>query len=186
MRILLPLLVIFAASDVFADEDLRDKVRGEEQNVSNTIEPGKHIFGHAFGTTEDEFIKAEGKPDGYLKLSGHRTVMVYGRSHGYLFTDNKLTGVRITRHLLDWRLSNQMPYQQHRSEDDWIISNGVRAKMSKAELIKLLGDKLKTKGYPLAFEIDDCVIEVDTVRYSPEEREGREEIAGIYVQKKEG
>ena len=68
MKQLILLTLTLAMSPLFADEDIRSKVEGETKDLSSTIDPGKHIYGHAFGISEDDFISAEGKPSGYRQM----------------------------------------------------------------------------------------------------------------------
>ncbi len=183
MKQLILLTLTLAMSPLFADEDIRSKVEGETKDLSSTIDPGKHIYGHAFGISEDDFISAEGKPSGYIRLTALKTVLVYGRSHGFVFTDGKLSGLRISSSVVDWKLANQMAYQQKRNDRDWKLSNGIIAEMTDKKVADILGDKLKTENHTTSFVHNGCRVELSFATYSSGEEKGVKKVCGLYLQK---
>ena len=183
MKSLILLTLTLAMSPLFADEDIRSKVKNGTHNISSTIDPGKHIYGHAFGSSEDDFIKAEGKPSGYIRLTALKTVLVYGESHGYIFTDGKLSGLRISSSIIDWKLANQMPYQQKHNDQDWKLSNGIMTEMTDKAVADIVGDKLKTENHNTFFMQGGCRVELSFATYSSGEEKGVKKICGIYIQK---
>ena len=98
MKTLLYLMLLIPIT-IHAEEDMCSKVAQTEKTKITTseIDIGKHIFGHKYGTTEDGFIELEGKPDGYISLSGGKTVMIYGSDVGFIFRNKLLIGVRISK-----------------------------------------------------------------------------------------
>ena len=176
-------MVALMISPLFAAEDIRSKVKGEAKDVSSIIDPGKHIYGNAFGVSEDDFISAEGKPSGYIRLSGLKTVLIYGKNHGYIFTDGKLSGLRISSSVIDWKLANQMPYQQKHSDNDWKLSNGIIADMTDTKVKEILGAKLQTEHHTTSFVLGGCKVELNYATYSSGEHKGLKRICGLYLQK---
>src|SRR5262245_21848168 len=63
------LLMLCTSAWSHAADDIRSKVfdaARAARESSRTIHPDKAIYGIAFGTSEDEFIQAHGKPTGYV------------------------------------------------------------------------------------------------------------------------
>ena len=95
---------------VTSAQDVRDKVvpAATEARVPTLIDPDVSIYGARYGITEDEFISRFGKATGYVRITPHESGMIYGRGHCFFFTDGKLSGVRITSAILDWRVNNRI------------------------------------------------------------------------------
>lgn len=148
MRSMKPLtlpLVLALATTSFAEDDIRRKVAdGNDENVFNSvIDLDKSIFGMPLGTTEDEFVERNGKPIGYLRLKRDETVMIYGKSNGFLFSGGKLAGVFVTHHIIDYELADSMEKSKiFPNEDQWKLSNGLKPDMTLASVRDIVGDKL--------------------------------------------
>ena len=182
MKPLFLLIYISFTSLSFAQEDVRNKVDQNKKVTPTTtqIDIGKHIFGHEYGVTEDQFIKKEGNPDGYLTLSAGRTVLIYGSEVGFIFKKKKLIGVRISNSIVDWELAKEIKSKSRFDGINWRIKQGVFSNMTKAELVKKFGDKLRGRDYEqfLMFGDDRLVI-----RYSSSQSNGKKifTVHGVYL-----
>ena len=88
-------LVVSVSLDVEA-QDIRSKVAPPSRtSFTNIIDPDKSVYGVQWGSSEDEFISKFGHPNGYIRLNGTETAMLYGKYHAFIFTASKLSGVRI-------------------------------------------------------------------------------------------
>ena len=110
------------------------------------IDPDKSIFGIPLGTTEDEFIRKNGKPTGYLNLEDGETALLYGNCHAFFFKRGKLVGVLLTHATVDRQLFERMAMEtDFPSLRGWKISNGVKAEMTLPEVRSILGDRLTAR-----------------------------------------
>jgi ABC-type phosphate transport system auxiliary subunit len=138
-------------------ESLTSKVK------SNTIIPDKNIYGDPYGLHEDEFIKKHGKPTGYIQLSTTESGMLYGKSHMFFFTNRKLSGVRISHNILDWRISQQITAVTEFDNYRWKLDNGIRNQTSLADVKKILGSNIQDEedNYKRVYEAGDSVVTLD-------------------------
>ncbi|HKO87550.1 MAG TPA: hypothetical protein VJU83_03425, partial [Burkholderiales bacterium] len=144
--------------------DIRDKVRVETRSeIVKLIDPDKAIFGIPFGTTEDDFIKAYGKPNGYIQLSATDSGMLYGSGYFFFFENKKLSGVRVTHSVLDWKISNEIKMRSPFDNLKWKLDNGIQRDMNRAEIKRILGDRLKTErgGYQHYYETQKSRVDLD-------------------------
>lgn len=175
-------LTVAASLDVGA-QDVRSKVGPTSgTSLSNIIDPDKSIYGAQWGSSEDEFISRFGNPTGYIRLNGAETAMLYGKSHAFIFTASKLSGVRINMTVLDWKLSQAIltltPFDGIR----WQLSNGIRREMNLADAKKILGESLKTDRYQRFFNSDKARVEIDFSHYTNEgEKDEAYKVSGIYI-----
>jgi TonB family protein len=164
-------------------QDVRSKVAppSEKTALTNIIDPDKSVFGAPWETNEDEFISRFGSPTGYLRLSGAETVMLYGRSHAFIFTGSKLSGVRITGFVVDWRLAHVLMTRTPFDDILWRLSNGIGQGTNRADVKKILGESLKSGPYPY-FNGDQSHVELDFAHYT-RDGEGEEayKLSGIYI-----
>jgi TonB family protein len=165
-------------------QDIRSKV-GPPAGISSPdlIDPDRRVYGMEWGSSEDEFIKKFGYPTGYIRLNSSDTVMLYGKEHAFIFTDAKLSGVRITKTVLDWKLSRDQLTQPPFDDIRWQLSNGIRQEMNLAEVKKILGERLVTDRFQLRyFSTDKARIELDFAHY-PRDGENDESyrIHGLYI-----
>lgn len=184
MKTILSLIAILAISTASGEEDVRAKVHLKDHNVKTLIDPDNHIYGHPLGISEDDFIKSEGSPLGYLKISPKSTVMIYGKSHAFIFTEGKLSGLRISSQVFDWRIANRLPNDAAHTAENWKLSNGLYPDMPLAEVKKLLGEKLIEKDYKTYFDVGSSRVEIDFVTYTSGDNAGEKRIGGIYIAKK--
>lgn len=178
------LLIVLAPAWARAGDDVRSKVAGagKASALSRQIDPDKDIYGIPFGTSEEEFIKAYGKPTGYVRLGDQETAMLYGNSHAFLFEDEKLVGVRITHNVLDWKLS-QRGGLSFRSEQPWRLNNGIRQEMNRREVKSILGEKLRNDTpYQFYYRTEKARVELDFSHYTQEgDEEEAYRVHGIFV-----
>jgi TonB family protein len=183
MKTFLAILVLMMIVSLRVEaQDVRSKVGPtSETSVTNIIDPDKSVYGAQWGCNEDEFIKKFSYATGYLRLGGTQTAMLYGKDHAFIFTASKLSGVRISSTVLDWKLSQA---QITRPFDDvrWQLSNGVRREMNLAEVKKILGESLKIDGLQRYFDSDRARVELDFRHYTNEgEKDEAYKLFGIYI-----
>jgi hypothetical protein len=189
------LAVLFPISVVFLDlylraqvpDDVRDQVRsssGKKEERSGLIEIGKSIFGHPFGETEEEFIKKEGKPDGYFSLANGRTVLVYGKKTGFIFDEGKLNGIRIDATIFDWKLSEQIDRKSRFDSIKWRTNAGACEDLSLESLRKLYGKELLEVDRDFLFRKDGYVLQFDMSTFiNRDGSEGKKSVHGILLTK---
>lgn len=184
MKPILAVLVLIVAAflDVGA-QDVRSKVGPVSgTSLSSMIDPDKSVYGVQWGSTEDEFIAKFGNPSGYINLNASETVMLYGKSHAFIFTASKLSGLRISMTVLDWRLSQSIPTLTPFDGIGWQLSNGIRGEMNLAEVKKILGESLKTERSQWYFNTEKARVEMDFAHYPMEgEKDDSYKLHGIYI-----
>jgi hypothetical protein len=185
--ILVTLLMTFTSGALAAD-DVRSKVSAarSEKKLSTRIDPDKSIYGIPFGTTEERFIAAHGKPMGYLRLNGAETAMLYGKSHAFIFESGKLVGVRINHHILDWKLSANLSESSPFDGIMWQLSNGIETEMSLKDVKKILGEKLLKKDFHQHYYVTDKArIELDFSHYTNKgDSDEAYQVFGIFLRAK--
>jgi TonB family protein len=175
-------LTVSVSLDVGA-QDVRSKVGPtSETSFTNIIDPDGSIYGAQWGVSEDEFIGKYGNPTGYIRLNGTETAMIYGKNHAFIFTASKLSGVRISSTVFDWKLSQALLTLTPLDGIRWQLSNGIRLEMNLAEVKKILGESLKTDSYQRYFNSDKARVEIDFYRLSSEgEKDEAYRLSGIYI-----
>lgn len=165
-----------------AEEDIRDKVHQGEKEASNRIDVGNHVYGYPMGISEDDFIKEEGKPNGYLNLGNGKSALIYGRSHAFLFTEKKLTGLRISSSIFDWKLANNLRGQFKHTAQNWSLSNGITANMKMTKVEKILGKDLVDNGFQPHFVLNGYRVEIN---YASMEEHGErvKRVYGLHITK---
>ena len=147
-------LILLVATTSFAEEDLRSKVAeaNDYKSFNDVIDPDKSIFGIPLGTTEEEFIEKNGKPLGYLRLKGNETVMIYGKSNGFLFSGGKLAGVMVAHNIINYELAEIMEKSKIFPDyNQWQLSNGVKPDMKLAKVRELFGGRLSSDDGPMLY-----------------------------------
>jgi membrane-associated protease RseP (regulator of RpoE activity) len=184
MKTITVVTLLTFVSSVFGADDIRSKVTdsNDAKKLTRQIDPDKSIYGIPFGTTEDEFIARNGKPTGYVRLSGAETAMIYGKSHAFIFEGGSLVGIRITHSIVDWKLSNAYAPSPF-DGINWQLANGIESEMSLTQVRKILGDKLSTKRYPQYYYMTEkAQVELDFSRYtSAGEGDDAHRVYGILV-----
>ncbi len=177
-------LMIHAAPTVAAD-DIRSKDTGPRSATFSRLEidPDARVYGVPFGASEDDFVKAHGKPDGHVRLNETHTTLIYGRSHAFVFEDGKLVGVRITSQILDWKLASEFQEWTPFDNRDWRLNSGVFMGMNLKEVRQILGDKLASGDFGRHYYTTaKARVELDFSHYT-NEGDGEEayKLHGIYV-----
>ncbi|HPA18251.1 MAG TPA: PDZ domain-containing protein [Verrucomicrobiae bacterium] len=181
------LALILLVCDADASDDLRSKVADaqEEKSLSSVLDPDVGIYGIPFGTTEEMFVARYGKPSGYVRLSWDETAMIYGRMHAFLFQKERLSGVRITMTILDWKLSQTMGGSTLFDHARWRLTNGIAKDMDLKEVKKILGDKLSTDLYRRYYYTERSLVELDFSHYTSQgEGDDAFKVCGITIQKR--
>ena len=104
-----------------------------------TIDPGKSIFGCPIGSSKDDVILKLGKPLGEIESGNGRSSLIYGKDCIITFSNNKLSGIRISRNFLEYSFS--IGDFASGKNAKWILSNGITQEMNLSEVQKILGDK---------------------------------------------
>jgi hypothetical protein len=184
------LACLFAVCGLCHAQDISERVKGKSDQPlpSPVIDPDAHIFGMAFGTPEADVVKAWGKPDGYLRLAGAGTCMIYGKSNALLFTDGKLSGIRIASHaVVDWKLADRLPYNPLFDKLSWRLSNGIGDESSLPQVRKILGDKFSDDGstYERTYTTDKAIVRLDFSHYTNEgDSDAAYKVCGLTVEAK--
>lgn len=163
MRFTVLISVLLLTTNSYA-LDMREIVGGSnDTGLVKTIDPDKSIFGVPLGITEERFIEKYGKPTGYVKINATDTGMLYGKGYFFFFESGKLSGIRISHNILDWKISKEMITSTPFDRVRWKLSNGIREGMSKSEVREILKDKLKTntRGYGSYYSTDKAKVELD-------------------------
>jgi hypothetical protein len=79
---------------------------------------------------------------GYARLNRAQSAMLYGRTHAFLFEGGKLMGVRISRTVLDWKLSQFMAEPGGYEGMPWKLNNGIEQDSSLKTVREILGPSL--------------------------------------------
>lgn len=97
-KILFVILSIFLCSHSGMADDIRSKVAGSDipGMKINQIDPETHVYGIPWSSSEDVFIKTWGDPTGYIRFNAQETAMIYGKRHMFIFSNDRLSGLRIT------------------------------------------------------------------------------------------
>lgn len=180
---------IIALATPVPAQDIRSNVQAAYgvASVSPIIDLNqKTLFGIPVGTSEDEVIKLFGPATGYIRINGSQTLMLYGKSVGLVFDGGKLSGLRLSDHLVDWRISNDMENYTPFNRVEWRMNNGIRKNMSMAEVRRILGDRLQEDRSKDNFSENGFQISLDVVRFhidgmgkSADQR--GERVGGIYI-----
>ena len=181
-------LALVLVSTVHA-QDPRSKVQPAHSKavISNVIDlPKKTIFGIPLGTTEDQFIAQYGPAVGYLRLNATQSLMLYGQSIGFLFDGGKLAGVRLSDHLLDWRLANGADMRTPFSHLEWRLSNGIRKDSRMDEVRRIVGKQLTSSRFDnyyteAGLRVDMDVVTVRSSASDTSEQESQQRLGGIYI-----
>lgn len=184
MKPLLAILILIVTVSLTVEaQDVRAKVGPPSATpLTNIIDPDKSLYGASWGSSEDEFINKFGSPTGYIRLNGTETVMLYGKQHAFIFTAAKLSGVRITNAVFDWKLSQAQIARTPFDEISWQLSNGIRQEMNLVNVKKILGESLKFDRYLRYFNSDRARIELDFVRSAQEaEKDEAYRVYGLYI-----
>lgn len=183
-------LFLLALQCVAHAQDIRSKVKSEtpSDQFTDVIDSESGIFGIPYGASEDELIAKLGMPIGYLRLSPGNTAMIFGKSRAFLFSANKLIGVRITDSLLDWKLSLAAASVSPCEAGDrphWKLNNGIKDGMNMAEVKNLLGQSLSGDKYQTYYETTTSRVELDFAHYEDEgDTDKAYRISGLLVKKR--
>jgi hypothetical protein len=183
MQTRLLVTLVLLASSVLA-QDVRNQVNNAAQakNLTSRIEPDTNVFGIPFGIKEDEFVAAYGKPTGYIRLNSDETIMIYGKSHGFVFDEAKLVGVRISFSIVDWKLTNTSNTPTVFDGIKWRLNNGLVAETSLKEVKRIIGSNLAVKAGQYSYATIKARVELDFAQL-PGDGEGDElfKVVGVYV-----
>ena len=168
-------------------QDVRNQVTNPSQAkaLTSRIEPDNNVFGIPFGIKEDEFVAAYGRPTGYIRLNSDETIMIYGKSHGFVFDEEKLVGVRISFSIVDWKLTNTSNTPTQFDGIKWRLNNGLAADTNLKEAKRLLGSALVIKANQYVYTTSKARVELDFAQL-PGDGEGDElfKVVGVYVRLK--
>ena len=179
------------AATVADHPDIRDKVVAPSEKDIDIIVPDQSIYGMPYGSSEEEFMKRFGKPDGYIQLRNRKSGMLYGKSHLFIFTNKRLSGVRISDSVLDWKLAKQLQTNPSFERRPWKLDNGIKDEMLLDEVKEILGERLKEDDYRSGyyFKKGDTTVTLDISRHygtlngpPTEEDSFTERLNGIFLE----
>ena len=179
-------LFVLLASQVLYAEDIREFVKSESDIEKSIINPDESIYGIPWSISEDELIWRLGKPDGYLRLEGADSVLIYGKKHAFIFRNGKLKGLKIDRGVVDWQIANQLP-SNTLNFVEWQLDNGIKEGSSLKSVKEILGEKLKMPDeYTKTYDTETCTVDLlfSHKTYMGED-DSAYELYGIKIEKKE-
>lgn len=165
----LGLLTLLPTIPAFAAEDLREKVQSpaSQPAADAVIDPAGAIFGVRFGATEDEVMQKFGQPAGFIRLDADRSAMLYGQNFLLLFYKEKLDGLRVTRAVFDWQISQWIKPSPPFATEEWTMSNGLREGMNLKEVVAIIKvAPPESRKYHLEWSTNTTNIEFTFSRYS--------------------
>lgn len=187
MKLLTLLCCALVVTGIAFAQDIRQKVKSPDEVTlpSRIIDPDEGIFGIPFDTSEDELIERLGKPDGYLRLTGNESCMIYGTDIAFLLEDGRLHGVRITHSIIDWRISRRMPRASIFHGLQWKLSNGIQYETGLHEVKRILGDELAGDSHNRSYSTDNATVHLNLSHYVGEgDEDGAYKVYGIMVEKR--
>jgi hypothetical protein len=137
---------------------------GSSLGITNIIDAAKGIYGTAFGTSEEKFIKMHGEPTGRLRLSPRDSALIYGKDHAFLFLDSRLIGVRITGGVFDWKIATALTNATRFDTIEWKLDNGIHKGMALSEVQKIVGDNIADNKYTFAYRVGRTTVEIDFIQ----------------------
>lgn len=178
---------LFAAAD-----ELRDKVAddGPKKPSPQLIDPNQSILGFKVGVAEDEVFAKLGKPDAYVRLNSENTAAIFNNSQAFIFTEGKLTGIRVGHSLIDHQLITQYRGTIFLQPLRWKLDNGIGPETSLVEARKILGDQLQATErhqakYHQSYEDGESVIDLFFSHYVDQgDQDSAYRIHGILVRSK--
>jgi len=105
-----------------------------------------------------------------VRIRPHESGMVYGRSHCFLFTDGKLSGVRITLSVLDWAIGNWISDVTPFDSVNWTLNNGISQATHRSEVERILGEHLIKAGSRWYYTTDKATVDLDFIHRVYEDR----------------
>ena len=186
-KIVVAVLVIFIISQIACANDIRKKVTNE--NISglktNKIDPDKYVYGIPWEITEDDFIKNWGAPDGYFRFNAQETGMIYGKRHMFLFFNNKLSGLKITDHILDWQIAKKILPNPIFDGIQWELTNGIREETDLSRVKKILGSSLTDEMYERFYETKSAKVILNFSHYTDAgDKDEAYRVYGIMIDRK--
>ena len=167
-KIAFGLLVLFLLSQIACANDIRTKVANS--NVSglktNKIDPDKHVYGIPWDSSEDDFIENWDAPNGYIRFNAQETGMIYGKRHLFLFFNDKLSGLIITDHILDWQVSKKLLPNPIFDTIQWRLINGIEEETNLAKVKKILGDTFIDENYEKYYETGRAKVTLNFSHYT--------------------
>jgi len=124
----------------------------------HVIDPDVGLYGVNFGATEPQVLEALGEPNGVIVLTERKRAYLYGSSHLLLFRNGRLEEVRISDHVFDWELSQQMDGHPFFDLGSWVVKPGLRKGISFAEARKLLGRPESKPDYRMSYDTEAAVV----------------------------
>ena len=157
---------VLTSGPVISAEDIRDNVQTVPSSsvIDPLIDLNGVVFGLPFGASEDEAIKAFGKPDGYVRLDPHRTALLYGKSDSLFFYNGNFDAIRIDRSTLDWEDSTWIAERPPFTAQIWRLSNGIKPEMNLKEVEAKAGAQPSENKYRVNFSSDKSDVNLSLSR----------------------
>ena len=187
-RILFVILSIFLYPHSVLADDIRSKVAGSDipGMKINQIDPENHVYGIPWSSSEDVFIETWGDPTGYIRFNAQETAMIYGKRHMFIFSNDRLSGLRITHNILDWQVSKKIPPNPIFDTIQWQLSNGIKEDSNLAEVKGVLGKSLNNKKYERSYETANAKVILNFSHYTDAgETDQAYKLHGIMIERKQ-
>lgn len=125
---------------------------------NSIIDPDQSAYGVPFGANESEVLQQVGLPNGVIRVNSGRKILFYGKSHAFIFRKGLFRELRVSRHLIDWKLSEQMDSHPFFDRENWTINPGIKSNMSYAEVMQSLGRASGSGDHRFAFDTENATV----------------------------
>lgn len=127
---------------------------------TTVIDPDQSAYDVPFGAKESEVIQQVGLPNGVIRVNRGRKILLYGKSHAFIFRKGLFRELRVSRHLIDWKLSEQMESHPFFDNEKWTINPGITGNMSYEEVMQSLGRASGPGDHRFAFDTDNATVKL--------------------------
>lgn len=141
MKALLSLLFLHAALAENISSIVTEHGKGTEHEVYS-IDLGNSFIGVPYGSSVSETNEILGEPFGSLKLDSNNEAKFYRMNCALIFTDQKLTGIRVGAVLFDFFMTRSFSDHRGYSNVDWKLNNGIQYGASLEKVQEIIGDNL--------------------------------------------
>ena len=103
------------------------------------IDPDESVYGVPFGSSVEEVRAAFGAPRGEIIINPAKQGLIYGRSHLFVFVQDRLRQVVVDSHVVHWMVTNEMDMHFFFDNDRWVLGPGLYKRMRFPDVIEALG-----------------------------------------------
>ena len=116
------------------------------------IDPDESVYGVPFGSSVDEVQAEFGAPRGAIIISPAKRALIYGRSHLFVFVQDKLRELVVDAHVVHWLVANEIDTHPFFDGDGWSLGPGLRNRMTFTEVLEALEWTGRSPGHELRYD----------------------------------